>query len=158
MKIERLAGDEWERLKRIRLAALQDAPDAFGSTHEEARGWGDDVWRQQVADLATFIATIDRVDVGIARGASDGSSTDAYLISMWVAPSVRGRRIGEQLVAAVTRWARDAGFSRLKLDVADFNTAAIALYERLGFRPTGETSAHPPPRSHITEHGRARVL
>ena len=32
MEIERLSGVEWQRLKRIRLAALQDAPEAFGTT------------------------------------------------------------------------------------------------------------------------------
>lgn len=158
MEIDRLSGWEWERLKRIRLAALRDAPEAFGSTLEVAQGWVDDVWRQQVADLPTFIARVDGVDVGIVRGAAVRSSTDAHLISMWVSPALRGRRVGEQLVAAVMKWARDAGFNRLLLDVADHNTAAIALYERLDFRPTGGTSAYPPPRSHVTEHRRARTL
>ena len=158
MEITRLSGSEWERLKRIRLAALQDAPVAFGSTLEAAQGWVDDVWRQQVEDLPTFIARIDGIDVGIARGMSNGSNSDAYLISMWVSPTERGKRVGEQLVEAVMKWARDAGFSRLLLDVADNNAAAIAFYERLDFQPTGDTGVYPPARSFITEHRRARML
>lgn len=114
MKIERLSSSEWERLKRIRLAALQEA--------------------------------------------ADGSNSDAYLISMWVSPTERGKYVGEQLVEAVVKWARDAGFSRLLLDVADNNLAAISLYEWLDFRPTGDTGVYPPPRSSITEHRRARKL
>lgn len=158
MKVHRLSSQEWQRLKCIRLAALLDAPDAFGSTFEVARGWSDDVWRQQVKDLPTFVATINGEDIGVARGATNGSNTDAYLVSLWVAPTTRGNRVGERLVAAVTEWARDAGYIRLLLDVADDNPAAIALYERLNFLPTGETSSYPPPRSHVTEHRRERML
>ena len=145
MEIERLSGMEWQRLKRIRLAALQGAPEAFGTTLETAKEWPDDVWRQQARDLPTFVATDDGVDVGMARCATEGSTEDAYLISMWVAPVARGRGVGEQLVEAVSDWALAAGFSRLLLDVADDNTAAMALYKRLSFRPTGETSRFPPP-------------
>ena len=158
MKIECLSEVDWQRLKRIRLAALQDAPEAFGTTLAAAQGWPDDVWCQQARDIPTFVATDGGVDVGIARCATEGSTEDAYLISMWVAPVARGRGVGEQLVEAVSEWALAAGFSRLLLDVADDNTAAMALYKRLSFRPTGETSRFPPPRSQITEHQQARML
>lgn len=158
MKIERLSSPEWDRLKRIRLAALRDAPHAFSTTLEVAQGWPDDVWRQQVKDLPTFVAMIDATDIGMARGATTESNTDALLISIWVLPTARGGRVGEQLVETVAKWARDAGFARLLLNVADDNAAAITLCERLNFRPTGETNAYPPPRSHITEHRRERML
>ena len=158
MKIERLSSQQWDRLKRIRLSALQEAPEAFGSTLDVAQQWSDRSWQEQAEKLPTYIAMIDEADVGMARGTSMGSKEDAYLISMWVSPTVRGKGVGEQLVAAVAGWARAAGFKRLLLDVADDNSAAIALYERLGFEPTGETGEYPPPRSHITEHRRARTL
>ena len=158
MEIERLSSTEWRRLKRIRLAALKDAPDAFGTTLKAAKELPDEAWRQQAEDLPTFIAVVDGVDVGIARGATGESTSDAYLISMWVSPAMRGERVGERLVTAVVEWARAAGFKKILLDVADENLAAIALYERLGFEATGETSVYPPPRSHITEHRRALML
>lgn len=158
MEIERLSETDWCRLKRIRLAALKDAPDAFGTTIESARELPDDAWRRQAADLPTFIATLDGSDVGMVRVAAEASERDACLISMWVSPPARGLRLGEQLANAVLDWARDGGFSRLVLDVADNNARAIALYERLGFMPTGETSTYPPPRSHIAEHRRMRRL
>ena len=55
-------------------------------------------------------------------------------------------------------WAREEGFPHLFLDVADENTAAIKLYERLGFAPTGVKNHMPPPRDHISEHERALEL
>jgi hypothetical protein len=43
--IRRLAPDEIEFLKELRLSALADAPSAFASTYEQAAGVADDDWR-----------------------------------------------------------------------------------------------------------------
>ena len=77
---------------------------------------------------------------------------------MWVAPELRGQGHGEQLIHAVISWARESGFARLVLDVADNNTPAIKLYRRMGFEPTAEVGTLPPPRQHITEHRMALSL
>jgi RimJ/RimL family protein N-acetyltransferase len=49
-------------------------------------------------------------------------------------------------VGVVIEAARAAGARRLVLDVAEENAAARALYERVGFTPTGRTWDNP-------EHG-----
>lgn len=51
-----------------------------------------------------------------------------------VAPNRRGRGIGTNLVEATERWARGKGLTQLRLDVFEFNKAARALYDRLGYR------------------------
>ncbi len=159
MQIERLNGSQWQRLKAVRLRALADAPDAFGSTLADAERYEAADWQEQLETLATYVAVLDGADVGMARGIADKSTREhAYLLSMWVAPEARGQGVGEALVQAVVTWARDTGHSRLLLDVADGNQPAIRLYERTGFLPTGETGALPPPREHVKEHQRARDL
>lgn len=159
MRIERLQSDQWQRLKSVRLAALADAPDAFGSTLASARKCQESDWRQQLQVLATFVAVNKQVDVGMARGIADENEPkQAFLLSMWVAPDARGRGVGEALIQAVAHWARAAGHSRLLLDVADVNQPAVALYERMGFEPTGATGSLPSPREHIREHRRALDL
>lgn len=50
-----------------------------------------------------------------------------------VLPSHRGRGIATQLFAAVETLARARGACKLTLEVLDGNTAAQALYQRLGF-------------------------
>src|SRR5688572_9717104 len=153
--VERLTVDEAPRLRAIRLRALADAPDAFGTTLEEAAAWPADMWSQQLRDLATFVAVEDGLDIGMVRGMRDDTRTDtAWLISMWVAPTARRRGIGDALIDIVIDWARSNGFSRLLLDVADDNAPAIALYARKGFQPNGEVGALPPPREHVREHQR----
>lgn len=56
-----------------------------------------------------------------------------------VAEGWRGRGLGSALIAALVDEARARGYHRLRLDVADQNDRARALYERLGFDPAGHT-------------------
>ena len=156
MRIIRIGPEDAARLRALRLRALRDAPDAFGSTHARAVRISLEEWEQAFSELATFVAVVDGADVGMVRGAEDrDDASAAWLISMWVAPTHRGQGIGDALVDAVSDWARAEGYARIKLDVADDNAPAIALYARKGFEPTGETGCLPPPRTHITEHRRA---
>jgi GNAT superfamily N-acetyltransferase len=57
-------------------------------------------------------------------------------ISVAVFPAHRGRGIGTALVEAIREEARELGITRLSLSVERDNPA-LALYERLGFRPVG---------------------
>jgi RimJ/RimL family protein N-acetyltransferase len=45
----------------------------------------------------------------------------------------RGRGVGRALMAAAIAWARDAQLARIELRVMTRHTAAIALYEAMGF-------------------------
>lgn len=155
MEIQRLAAHEGPRLRAIRLRSLAEAPDAFGSTCDEAAARTPDSWAAQLREIPAFAAVVDGEDAGIVRGARDDSRADtAWLISMWVAPEVRGQGVGEALIDAVVRWARSSGARRLLLDVGDHNQPAIALYARKGFEPNGTTGSLPAPRNHIREHQR----
>jgi GNAT superfamily N-acetyltransferase len=155
VRIDELTSRDGRRLQSIRLRALADAPDAFGTTLEHALALSEDAWSRQVRELPTLIAVRDGRDVGMVRCARDQTTNDtAWLISMWVAPEARRSGVGSALVDRVVEWARTNGIRRLLLDVADGNAEAIALYQRKGFEPTGEAGALPAPRQHITEHRR----
>ena len=157
--IEQAQISDWRRTRTIRLRALGDMPDAFGSTLEREQLFTDEEWRERLAraNAATFLAKIDGLDIGIvvAAASDDGG---AGLYAMWVAPDARGQGVGDKLVTTAVNWARERAFKRITLGVSDFNAAAIRLYERHGFEPTGETGALPPPRTHVTEHKRTLVL
>ncbi len=57
----------------------------------------------------------------------------ATLTGLFVAPWARGRGIAPKLARAAEDRARDLGYRILQLDVRATQTAAIALYEQLGF-------------------------
>jgi GNAT superfamily N-acetyltransferase len=145
--VRAVAAEEWQALRDIRLAALRDAPYAFGSTHAEASAFTEQDWRTRAAGGATFLAYLPEVcsaePAGLAGGYLAVPGT-AELVSMWVNPRARGRGIGEALIAKVAEWAeREAGATTLHLWVTEINKHAYQLYERCGFTPTGERQPLP---------------
>lgn len=125
----------WQALKAVRLAALLDAPTAFGITHAQSSANTDDDWRAHAAGrrgVAFFLAWDGEEAVGIAGGVT-GSDGQHQLIAMWVQPAYRGCGIAAQLVDAVKAQAVAAGHARVVLDVAPDNAPAARFYQKQGF-------------------------
>ncbi|WP_437316071.1 N-acetyltransferase family protein [Sorangium sp. So ce385] len=132
-----LTPDDWATWRDVRLRALADAPHAFGSTLKQWEDASEERWRArlELPGSHNLVAYVDGEPVGMATGAPlDGT---CELISMWVAPEVRGRGVGDALVAEILRWAREQGARELRLDVKENNPSAIALYIRHGFIDVG---------------------
>lgn len=94
MNVAQLQQDDWRRLKAIRLRALRESPDAFGSTEDVEKSMREQNWRERlVSDQeATFIVSVDRRDVGLVVGAPYQGTDAAGLFAMWVAPEARRSR------------------------------------------------------------------
>jgi RimJ/RimL family protein N-acetyltransferase len=133
MRVRRASGDDWERLRDLRLRALADAPDAFLTTLEEACARTDDEWRAWAESTVVFV---DDGFTGMAGGFVQADGTP-MLIGMWVAPERRGSGLAEALAGAVVDWARGLGAPRIVLWVVIGNAPAERLYERVGFVRTG---------------------
>lgn len=84
-------------------------------------------------DCAQLIE-LDAQPVGTLKVARDG--LDWHLVQNQIAPSLQGQGIGTALIRQLIAEARAAGAS-LRLNVLHTNPAR-RLYERLGFRVTGE--------------------
>ncbi|MDX6668684.1 MAG: hypothetical protein QOK04_2064 [Solirubrobacteraceae bacterium] len=61
------------------------------------------------------------------------ASEDCWLEDLYVSDAERRFGLGQALVAGTIERARARGCGRIELDVARSNTAAWALYERMGF-------------------------
>jgi ribosomal protein S18 acetylase RimI-like enzyme len=146
MRIHTVQRRDWREYREIRLAALRDAPSAFASTWQEeasltASQWTERAQRSEDGDTLTIVITADDGGrwVGLAGGYRPGDrGADAELISMWVAPGCRGHNLGSGLARAVLAWAESHGASSVGLWVNAANRPAISLYEKAGFRRTGE--------------------
>jgi ribosomal protein S18 acetylase RimI-like enzyme len=142
IEIRRLSPDDWALWRTLRLAALEEAPDAFGSQLADWQGEGDreERWRSRLGIPGSYniVAMLDDQAVGMASCVPTADDGVVELISMWVSPTARGRGVGDALLCAVERWGQSVGAQALRLDVADGNYAASRLYQRNGFRYTGE--------------------
>jgi GNAT superfamily N-acetyltransferase len=144
--VRRIRPDEGRRLRGLRLRALADAPLAFGSTLAREEAFAEEVWQERAArgatgeDLVTYVAEEGQHWIGVATGIlRDPDGARLELVGMFVEPAARGRGVGAALVETVCAWARDRGMARLYLWVTSTNQAALALYRRSGFRPTGRS-------------------
>ena len=133
---------EWRRARDLRLRALADAPDAFGSTLERERAFGESEWLEWITgwegvENTHLVAIVDGIWVGMAVGSQADGDPVAHLYGMWVEPAVRGRGVGGRLVDGVIAWATSRGAAVLELGVAEGNDVARSLYEGRGFTDTG---------------------
>lgn len=127
--------DDWRALKRVRLAALLDAPTAFGVTHASASAYTDDAWRDRAAGRgpARYVLAFEGEEaVGIVAHLPKAEQ-QLELIAMWVAPSQRGTLTATRLVDAVKAHATANGYHRVLLDVSPDNARASAFYQKQGF-------------------------
>lgn len=144
MELRRLRAGEGARFRELRLRALQDNPEAFGSSYELELELGTDAWErfaegsERALTEIVFVAE-EGAWLGMAGGyLQQDDPTVAGLWGMWVAPEARRRALGSHLADAIAAWARARKALRLDLSVTNRAEAAVALYERLGFTPTGE--------------------
>jgi ribosomal protein S18 acetylase RimI-like enzyme len=141
MHIRPTTEDDWAALKAVRLAALLDAPTAFGVSHRSAAAYTEAQWRERAAVGGTAFwlafdsggnSNGDGQPVGMVGAAVDGAG-HYNLIGMWVAPGYRGAGAARLLVDAVKVHAAAGGHRRIVLDVAPDNARAARFYLNQGF-------------------------
>jgi GNAT superfamily N-acetyltransferase len=71
--------------------------------------------------------------VAVARGTVTGPERWHGIGLLQTAPSMRRRGLAQHVLHAMAQWAQQRGATRAFLQVEERNTAAVALYRRLGF-------------------------
>jgi ribosomal protein S18 acetylase RimI-like enzyme len=137
-----VTGADWQKLRDLRLRALTDDPQAFGSTFAEEASDPDSEWVEWAEgselgrDSRTFVAVAHNAWHGMVFASllDDG---DAGLFALWVAPSYRQQGVAAALVEAVIGWARERSAPAVALSVAEDNEPAKRLFSATGFAYTG---------------------
>ena len=140
--VRRLVVGDAQALRRLRLEALQAAPEAFNSSYEEEAARPFD-WFERVATgpdrNAMFGGFHDGALVGMAGFVAGERLKERHkgvLVGVYVQPAFRRRRLARRLVEAVI--AHAAQHARvLNATVGADNQSACALYRALGFTTYG---------------------
>ena len=137
-----LAPAEWRAYRALRLEALRDSPQAFGSSYQDQLSRPDSFWRTRLEDAAKgqhtwlFFARAGQAWVGMT-GAYHEEADDpglATIVSVYVTPTARGQGISTRLMQAILDQLRQAGFRTAQLGVVLGQTAALHLYQGFGFK------------------------
>jgi ribosomal protein S18 acetylase RimI-like enzyme len=138
------------RLEAFAATDLHDLCDAAEAAIKDGGGFGwlqapprhimEAYWRGVllVPERQLFVGRLDGTICGSAQLArpprnNEAQAFAAQLTSNFIAPWARGHGLARRIVVAVEDAARAAGFAVLNLDVRDTQTAAIQLYESLGY-------------------------
>ena len=120
----------------MRLAALMEAPYAFGSTYMRELQAPEATWRSGLQSRMRFVAEVDGEVVGTVSG-GPGKAGASAVTAMWVDPRFRRQGIGDLLLTTVLDWARSQRYREVFLWVTEGNDSAERLYVRHGFVRTG---------------------
>jgi len=116
-------------------------------TEGETYAYPDDITAEQAQDLWTpgpdgFTAVaIDGDEVmgaALMQPNRPGRGSHVATASFMVSPAARGHGVGRRLGEYALGWAKDAGFRAMQFNaVVDTNSAAVRLWESLGFDTIG---------------------
>jgi GNAT superfamily N-acetyltransferase len=138
--IRRTGTDDWLALRAIRLEALADTPDAYGSTYEGTVDFSTRRWKAMASESRYWLAERDGDVLGMVSGGfNDQHPGTHWLYGMYVTPLARGSEAAPRLVEAVSDWAKGDGASELYLHVTASVERARAFYQKMGFVETGES-------------------
>lgn len=143
-----------EPLQAFKGTDLDDLCDAAEAAIKGGGGFGwlrapprhimENYWRGVllVPERRLFVARLEGTICGSAQlmrppRNNEAQAFAAWMMSNFIAPWARGHGLARQLVLAVEEGARAQGFAVLNLDVRATQSAAIQLYESLGYERWG---------------------
>jgi ribosomal protein S18 acetylase RimI-like enzyme len=144
--IRRLAEEDAEAFRALRLRSLQESPEAFGSSYEEAvtvsaARMAQRFLPNQNAPHNFYLGAFDPHLVGMVGFQRESRAKTRHrggIRSLYVAAEARGRGIGRTLLERVIAEAREQpGVEQVTLVVVSTNAVARHLYETFGFTVYG---------------------
>jgi ribosomal protein S18 acetylase RimI-like enzyme len=143
IEIVELPVSDWKDFKEIRLAALKEEPQAFGSSYARDVAYPDSIWQERLRDSESkksvcLFAKLEGRIVGMVMGGRTDDDKQTHLAHIWgtyVDSKARGKGIGKELMQRVIEeLGRDADIKGICVTVNTEQKPAIKLYESLGFK------------------------
>lgn len=127
---------DWPKVKAIRLEALQNDPQAFGSTYEKESLRTDEEWMKSVASSEDEIfVCAEAAGKYIALVGAFQKDQNTWMVkAMYVQSEYRGTGVSDALMQKiVSTIAAKSPEAQIKLMVNVTQLAAVRFYERHGF-------------------------
>ena len=139
LKIGKLPVERWRDYRALRLEALRNDPQAFGSSTREEEKLTKEDWERRIRDV--LFALDDDKPVGMTVFVlNDRPKTRhvASIFGVYVSPKYRRKGLGTRLLkAALLRIGKREGIVKVKLAVNPEQQSALRMYEKAGFVVVG---------------------
>jgi ribosomal protein S18 acetylase RimI-like enzyme len=145
VEIVHLQPEQWQDYRRIRLEALQNAPQAFSTTYQEMVDKPEIFWQDRLISAAAgkdswllFARTEERI-AGIIGAFMPAGGDRAVIVSVYITPRYRGTGVSRMLMEAILgELRREKTIRAVELGVTQGQDAAIGLYRHFGFEIAGQ--------------------
>jgi ribosomal protein S18 acetylase RimI-like enzyme len=126
---------EAERLRTLRLTALDNAPYAFGAKHQDELLIPLSSWQDRLKNTYWCFVTADGKDLGLLAvdKAEKDRKSDCWISSWWISEEYRGKGIPKLMLDWVDALCGENNWRKMGLGVWPENTRAISAYIKLGF-------------------------
>ena len=133
--IQPAAKSEAQRLRSLRLAALKDAPYAYGAKYEVDKDKPISVWQESLEISNWFFASIDGEDIGLVGVEKAGTDriSDCWIFGWWIAQQYRGQGVVKLMLEEIDKFCLENNWLHQGLGVWPENQRAVAAYIKLGF-------------------------
>ncbi len=147
MEIRLLQEHDAAVFRDVRLRALKEHPEAFGSSYEEQKDMPLEKWQERLRPSPVgdngYFGAFDKEElvgiIGFFRQQGAKVRHKATIISMYVPTEYRGKGIARDLMKSAIAYVKEkTTVEQLQLAVVTSNQNARRLYERMGFIPFGE--------------------
>ena len=137
--VSNLLSDDWDRLRKIRLASLQEDPDVFGGSFEAESQYSQAEWQNRFEKLAFLVASKNDLDIAMMYVETFPGDHDAtcWVGGCWSDPRYRGQGALRAIFNYLDQHAVEKGWIRQGLGVWTDNLNAIKAYDALGFKDIG---------------------
>ena len=138
MKIRTVQPEDWDQIWPF-FSEIVAAGETYAYPEDLTPAQARAMWTP--GPNATTVVAVDGATVlGAATAGPNrpGRGSHVATASFMVSPAARGRGVGRALGEYVVRWAVAKGFRGMQFNaVVETNTAAVALWESLGFETVG---------------------
>ncbi len=137
--IKQLTAEDWKIWKELRLEALKNSPESFGSSYEEEVNWPDLDFQNSLIKSDIFGIFVDNSLVSCAGFYSLNSAKTKHrgvIWGMYTRPEYRGQGIASALIRTIISHAK-SHVAQLHLTCVTTNLGAVAFYQKHGFKIYG---------------------
>ena len=138
-----------EILHHVMREAVRTSPGSFLKTVADIDAQQQDYWVHEIRSSKWVVAQRDGEVIGVAASkrpdaVKDGEdpATARYIESVWIAPGLRRKRLGERLIKYLltTEYWSNRDIKQFVLWVYATNAPAMKLYKHMGFVMTPEVN------------------